>query len=383
MSAATPLQAPAAATGTSVWPAALRFGAVRFDSRRNGLNLVRLVLAYSVLVAHGWYISGDGVGPQLDGENIGGWAVFGFFLISGYLISGSRMTKPLGEYLVHRLARIYPAFLVCLALTAALFAPIGYWSVHGGLDGFLSTPTTPMNYVFANAMLRINAYDVAGTPGGVPYAGAWDGSLWSLYYEFLCYLVIAVLLSLAAFRRSPWPLAGAFVVSVVVHASMGRVGPYLQGNPDAGLLFKLLPFFLAGGLLYLLRDRIVLTWPGAVLSIGVAMLAVWQLDGWGAQLTAPFLAYAMLWLGAVLPCPDLIRRNDISYGVYIYAFPVQQLLAIGGADTWPLLVFDLVAIVATVPLAVASWVWVERPVMRRAKGTRRAVPAASALATAP
>jgi len=367
VSAASPVDTdvpPAPAGGRS---ALLRFGAARLDPRRNGLNLVRLVLAYSVLVAHGWYISGDGVGPQLDGENIGGWAVFGFFAISGYLITGSRVAKPIGDYLVHRLARIFPAFLVCLAITAFIAAPIGFWHVHGTLDGFLTTPTTPVAYVLANATLRMNAYDVAGTPGDVPYLGAWDGSLWSLYYEFLCYIIIALLMSLAVFRRSPVPLAVSLVVSVLVHWQMPRLAPYTQGNMDLALLFKLLPFFLAGGLLYSLKDRLVLTWPGAVAAGAGTVLAVWLLDGWGPQLASPLIAYGVLWVGAVLPCPETIRRNDISYGVYIYAFPVQQLLAIAGAAAWPLLVFDVVAATVTVPLAVASWLLIERPVMRRAR----------------
>ena len=298
---------------------------------------------------------------------MGGWAVFGFFAISGYLITGSRIAKPLGEYMVARVARIFPAFLVCLVVTAFVFAPLNYLQVHGTIDGFLTTGTTPLNYVISNATLRINAYDVAATPSAVPYAGAWDGSLWSLYYEFLCYVIIAALASVSFMRRSPWGLAVAFVVSVVIHAQMPLVTQYTPGNADVVLLAKLLPFFLAGGLLAMLRDRLVLTWPVALASVAGTLLAVWQLDGWGAQLTAPLIAYVALWLGAVLPCPDLIRRNDISYGIYIYAFPVQQLLAMVGAHTWPLALFDVVAAVATIPLAAASWVFVERPVMRRAR----------------
>lgn len=367
MTAATPAETAPAPTSAIGWPTRLRWGSAQLDSRRNGLNLIRLILAYSVLIAHGWYISGDGVGPQFDGQNLGGWAVIGFFAISGYLITGSRMAKPLGDYIVHRLARIFPAFIVCLVVTAFAFAPIGYWHVHRSLEGFLTTGTTPINYIVLNATLRMNAYDVAGTPGNVPYAGAWDGSLWSLYYEFLCYVIVAVLLSVAVLRRSPLGLAGAWLLSVGVHAGMGRLAPFTQGNGDMIFLFRLLPFFLAGGLLYSLRERLVLTWPAAVLSVIISVVVVWQVPGWGAQLVSPLIAYGILWFGAVLPCPETIRRNDISYGVYIYAFPVQQLLAIAGAAAWPLALFDVVAAAATVPLAMASWVFLERPIMRRAR----------------
>ena len=99
----TPAVAPAAPTveRATLW----RWTGPQLDPRVNSLNLVRLVLASMVLFAHGYYISGAGVGPHLDGENVGGWAVFGFFAVSGYLITGSRWSNSLGTYLVHRIAR--------------------------------------------------------------------------------------------------------------------------------------------------------------------------------------------------------------------------------------------------------------------------------------
>ncbi len=382
MSASSPALTPPAPARADDAPSWLRIGQTTLDPRRNGLNLVRLILASAVLVAHGWYISGDGVGPQVDGENIGGWAVFGFFAISGYLITGSRLTKPIGEYLVHRVARIFPAFLVNLVVTAAVFAPMGYWWFHRTIDGFLTAATTPVHYVIGNATLRIIAYDVAGTPTGVPYPGAWNGSLWSLYYEFLCYIIVAVLGSIGLFRRSAAAMAAALAVTIAIHANMDRLAPYTQGNGDLLYLAKLLPFFLAGGLLYMLRDRVPLTWPGALVSVVVSGLLTWQLDGWGPQLSSLLIAYAIMWFGSVLPCPDLIRRHDISYGVYIYAFPVQQLLAIAGADRWNLALFDVVALLCTVPFAVASWLLIERRVMRRARAsTRRAATGGARLPT--
>lgn len=354
-------------------------GSVVLDHRRNGLNGVRLVLALAVLVAHGWYLAGAGVGPHVAGENIGGWAVFGFFALSGYLITASRWTRSLGEYLVHRVARIYPAFLVCLVVTAFVFAPIGWYVAHGTLDGFFGTGTTPLGYVLNNVTLRMNAYDVAQTPAGVPYPAAWNGSLWSLYYEFACYLLVGALGCLALVRRNAWGMGVALVASIVLKANEGLLGRYTGPNVDLTFLLKLVPFFLAGGLLWMLRDRVVLSWPGAVLA-GVATIAsVAFVPGWGAQLAAVPLAYGLLWCGAVLPLPSLLRRHDVSYGTYIYAFPVQQLLALAGAHRLGLAVYDLLAVVATVPLAVASWLLVERPVMRRARRGRTSTPSTTAV----
>ncbi|GEA89974.1 acyltransferase family protein [Cellulomonas cellasea] len=345
----------------------LALGAVELNGRDNGLNLWRLVLATAVLVAHGWYLAGIGIGPQVNGENMGGWAVIGFFAISGYLITASRLSNPLGAFLVHRVARIFPAFLVCLVVTAVVFGPVGFYAAHGTLDAYLTTGTTPGFYVFGNAGLRIVAWDVAGTPTGVPYPGAWSGSLWTLYYEFQCYLIVAAVLCLGWARRSAWVIGLMLALSIAVYANMDTLLPYVNGSNEFKYLFKLLPFFLAGALLRMVRHRLVLSWPLALLATAVATPLVLLIDVWGPQLASPFIAYVVLWLGAVTPSPALVRKHDISYGVYIYAWPVQQLLALAGLHTLPLPVYDLLALLGTIPLAVASWLLVERPVLRAAR----------------
>ncbi|WP_024287633.1 acyltransferase [Cellulomonas sp. KRMCY2] len=394
MTAAT--EQEAAPTRQSVFPGGApearlwRWTGHQLDPRRNSLNLIRLVLATMVLVAHAYYIAGvqspnGEFGPHIDGENLGGWAVFGFFAVSGYLITASRWSNSLGTYLVHRIARIFPAFLVCLVVMAVVFGPIGYWHVNGSLAGYFTTgPTTPINFVFSNAMLRVNSYEIAGTPAGVPYPGAWNGSLWTLYYEFLAYLIVGALAVVGWVRRSPLAIGVVWFATVAGHALWGRlVAPLVGGNLDVQLLLKLLPLFLGGALVQLLRHRLPLHWAGAALSVTVVLGAIWAFDGWGAQLTAPFIAYLLLWIGSVVPSPRTIQRHDISYGVYIYAFPVQQLLVLTGIHNQGLLVYDVVALACTVPLAIASWLLIERPIMRRARRTHGRPPAVPAVPTVP
>ncbi|WP_434613508.1 acyltransferase family protein [Arthrobacter sp. A5] len=337
------------------------------DPRNNSLNLIRLILAFMVLFAHSFFVVGAGTGPGFKGENLGGWAVAGFFGISGYLITGSRFNNNIGPYLVHRAARIFPAFLVCLLVMAGAFAPIAYVAQHSSLHGFFQTPTTPANSVFANMFLKISSYDIAGTPAGVPYPGAWNGSLWTLYFEFLCYLLIALLGSLALVRKSPWPILAAFLLSVLVWANIARLDPYLQNNFDFNMLSRLVPYFLGGAVVKVFARRIGLNWQGGVAALVLAAGCVFGLDGFGNQLAAPFIAYLLLWVSTWLPSPRLVLRHDISYGAYIYAFPVQQLLAVFGAYHWGVWWFTVAAAAATIPFATASWLLVEKPIMAIAK----------------
>lgn len=335
-----------------------------FNPKRNGLNLVRLVLATSVIFHHSFPLLGLPEAPRYFGDQMGGWAVVGFFCLSGYLITASRWGKDFGSYLSLRIARIFPAFLLCLVVTVALFAPLNYLHVHGSLDGFFSTPTTPFAYVFVNSLLRMNAYDVAGTPLGVPYTGAWDGSLWSLYYEFLCYLIVGILGLFTIFRRSATPLLCAWALSVVLRMSVPRFAPYYgAGIGDLELLSKLLPYFLAGGVLFTVRKRIGMHWGLAAISVVTATAALNMSEYWGGQLASVPIAYLLMWIGSLLPSPELIRVHDVSYGMYIYGFLVQQLIVTYTGPAIGYWRFSLLAVLVTLVFAIASWVMLERPVM--------------------
>lgn len=337
------------------------------DPRNNSLNLIRLILALAVLVHHSWPLTGAPDEPIFAGETLGGWAVSGFFVISGYLITGSRFSHGLGDYLVHRVARIMPAFVVCLLTMVVFFAPIGYLVAKGSLGGYFVTATSPLNFLVSNLTLKMNHYDIAGTPLNVPYSGAWNGSLWSLYYEFLCYLVVAALGCFAIFRKSPWFLTLLFAASVVAQANIDVINRYTNGNFDVVLLFKLLPFFLGGAVLFVWKSRIGIHWLPAAVSLLVSFVMVSAFPAWGGQASGAMIAYGTLWISSWLPQPSMIARNDVSYGVYIYAFAFQQLLAVFGGYEWGLVWFSLAAAALTIPTAIASWVWIERPVMRRVR----------------
>lgn len=334
--------------------------------KTNSLNLIRLVLSAMVLFAHGFYLAGHGVGPEISGENLGGWAVAGFFTISGYLITASRFSNSFGTYLTHRVARIYPAFLVCLLMTVLIFAPTAYIQQNGDLKGYMSTETTPLRFLFSNLFLKMNVYDVSYTPADVPFAGSWNGSLWSLYFEFLCYLLIGFLGMFAVVRRSPWPMIAAFAVSVAVYANLGALAPYLSTS-DFQLLARLVPFFLGGAVIRLLAPWIGLHWAGGLASLVLSLVFILFVPEWGGQLAAPFITYFILWFSTVLPSPQLIKDHDISYGFYIYAWPVQQLLAMAGVHEAGIVLYDLAAIAGTAVLAIMSWLLVERPVMERVR----------------
>ncbi|WP_191089344.1 acyltransferase family protein [Microbacterium radiodurans] len=337
-----------------------------YPYRDNSLNLFRLVLAALVLVAHSYYIYGAGEGPHLHGENLGGWAVAGFFVLSGFLITRSRIRTEAGPYLLHRIARIFPAFIVCLLVIAFICGPIAMLLERGSLSGYFSTPTTPFQYVWSNVTLYIDSYTIGSTLDSVPYAGVWNGSLWTLFYEFACYIIVWVLGGLALFRRNAILVGGVFILSLaawILLPALERFGL----DQSFGLLAKLAPFFFGGALVYFLIDRQGLNTTLALVGLAASTLLIAFVPRWGGQAAAPFLAYGLLWLSAVVPQPRWIARNDVSYGFYIYAWPVQQLVILSGGAALGLPLYMIAAGAFTLLLAWASWVAVERPAMLRVR----------------
>ena len=125
-------------------------------SRDNALNLLRLALAFLVVFSHAQILAGVGDGVVWQGQHLGSWAVVGFFGISGFLITGARTRSNGAQYLMNRITRIYPGFLLSLVAVAFIFAPIAYYVEKHSFDGFFGTPTTPLQYIYSMSRARLH-----------------------------------------------------------------------------------------------------------------------------------------------------------------------------------------------------------------------------------
>ena len=268
------------------------------------------------------------------------------------------------RYLWDRMLRIYPAFWVCLLVTAAIFGPIGWLTDHSSLSGYVSHADGPVHYIFGNFRLVMHSYLISGTPAHVPDPGGWDASLWTLEWEFLCYLGIGLLAVVGLLLRRRVVL----LLGVLVWLCEFMMYLHIQVVPH--LLWTMLrftPIFMVGALLYLYHDRVP---DSGFLALGLTVLAAAGVMTGQSNLTAsdwltgPALVYPVLWLGGHLPCRRIGATNDISYGVYIYGWPVGQLLVLAGVQAAGYFPYMLTTLVCTVPLAAASWWVVEKRALR-------------------
>lgn len=335
--------------------------AERLAGRDNALNALRLALATVVIVAHSYSLVHGPGGPL---PYAGGFAVDGFFAISGFLIAGSRTRMAMLPYLWRRGLRLMPAYWTVLLFTAVVIAPIS-----AKLTGRSIAWADAGKYVTWNSLLFTPVLGVSGTPHGVLYEGLWNGPLWTLSFEAGAYALFGLLIALPAFGvRAAASLVLCLAVVSVLQFGAG-VAPGFA--PD---LARLWGFFAAGVLMWMLRERMPSSpWPAvaAVVVVGGVLATNYVL--YLAVAPVP-LAFALLWLAARLPV-RAGARNDISYGLYLFAYPLQQLMIIAGvaAAAGPL-GFALLSVAMTVPVAWASWLAVERPSLR----LRRLVPVAVA-----
>lgn len=330
-----------------------------FDSRNNALNAIRLALATEVIFLHSFQNTGR-MPPEPIRQLLMSVGVDGFFAISGFLITSSWLSHPrVRDYLVARALRILPGFYVCLAVTAFILAPISV-VLQGGSALKLLWSSGPIEYVLKNSAIAYLHWNVGGTPRGIPRAGDWNGSLWSLIYEVLCYLAVAVI-GIAGLANRRW-VSPTILALAVFAATMLPPLTLVQAWTVPQLIARCAIMFAAGAVMYQWRDVIPARWWIVAVSWVIVVVSAALLPDYRVVAAIP-LAYAVIVSGALIRNRRLRLPTDLSYGTYIYAFPMQQLLIVCGLASLNPLVFFIFSTMATLPLAAMSWFFVEKRAM--------------------
>ena len=327
--------------------------------RENNFDALRLLAALAVILSHAFLIA-QGTEKNdplnwLTGNQcmLGLTGVFVFFAVSGFLVTQSyEQTRSPWRYLLKRVLRIFPAYLVCLVLTAFVLGPL---VTTLPLSEYLHRPE-PYNYVYYNSFFDIRVHELPGVmfvdnPVGLEI----NGSLWSLGCEFDMYLMVLLLGMLRLLR---WPVCAALLA----------LGMACIAFPDAlGFLGGwgwTLSFFAIGMLLYKLRDTRIFNGKLALLALAGIALSI-PLRQF-ILLFPLFGCYLALYLALhpKLPLIRATRFGDLSYGLYIFGWPSEQIviwLMHGHAAWWQ--VFILATLLAG-SLAFLSWHLIEKRALR-------------------
>jgi peptidoglycan/LPS O-acetylase OafA/YrhL len=350
--------------------------------RNNNFGFLRLLFASLVVVSHA---------PQLvDGNSsreiltrifgtlsFGDVAVDGFFLISGYLITKSFVqTRSIRTYLLKRFLRIFPGYAVSFWLCVLVLAPL------------VGAPSRPSVAILENqfhAMLTLLPPGVPGAFIGL-LSPSLNGPMWTIAYEFRCYLAVIVVGALGAFTPRYRPvLAGVVLALLLVNAWGILWGVWSPGIQYLGKLshnVRLLSVFGVGSLYYLYADAIKLSNRGAV--IAAAGLVPLMFFSHCAEMAYALLGgYLIFWFALrtrVLESSLIGNRIDISYGLYLYAWPIQNLVIWHYRHINPWLLC-LIALPCAAICGILSWTLIERPFLKLAHWQSRS--ASTPLASVP
>lgn len=335
------------------------------QGERNAFDAVRLILASLVVLEHSYFLI-DGTSERdplylltYGQTNCGHFAVVMFFVLSGFLVTHSLLqSKSIVYFLLKRVARIVPAFLLASAIGCL---------VVGSLAA-----SDPLSYLEAQNWYRIAVSVLALKQVGV--IGALEGNrlelvngtLWTIKYEFDCYLALA-LLGAAGLLRPVWRPVVYTCLAAVLAVSMARPLPAIDYGVPALLVSSpdkwpgLFPFFIVGSAFYLWRERI----PKSPVLFTVALTWLVASAIMGGMFWALLFAgsYAVLFvsLSAAAELKLFGRRVDLSYGLYLYGWPIQQLLLYWSGQRLSPLVLFVTALACSYVIAWASWTVVERP----------------------
>lgn len=330
----------------------------------NNFDTIRVVAALAVLVSHSFPLSYGSGSPQpletvSHGQTqFGSVALLVFFVISGYLITQSFDRKPEAVgFLRARALRIFPGLFLALVLTAFVLGPVMTVLPLGRYLGHLGTAS----YVPVNLTLVLAQYPLPGVFTSNPGGEAANASLWTLKYEFAMYGLVLALGVAGLLRRG----AVSVLWLAVITASLGPI--------RYNLVHFAIPF-LGGAAFYVWRDRVILSRGLAMISAAVLSASL-LLDGFHLAFAA-FGTYLVLYLALspVVHLPKLARKGDLSYGIYIFAWPVQQVAThlLGASVTWYW--NTLLSLPVVLGLAWLSWHLIEKPALALKRPTGATAP---------
>lgn len=336
---------------------------------QNNFDSLRLIFALLVIFSHSFPLTRRSnateplfhlTGGQITFGNISVWS---FFVISGFLITQSWMRSPFPlRFLKRRIGRIFPGFIAASLVSALIIVPLA------------ATPSTFVPISLKNFLLntlQLQPPDVPAIFARNPNPNILNGSLWSIPYEFWCYIGVLFLGVTAALRRR-YLVTGVFLLGLAFHMFLAVRHLEFRGG-IIGRIFgfppfwaTVLPFFMAGMLFHLYGGRALLK--TRLLLPALLVIVVSGFIPYGLIVTLPTCgAYLLMSLAYWPPLHPLRlgRFGDFSYGTYLYAFPIQQLLIMHfGASIQPWRLF-VIAAPSTLAVGALSWFLVEKHFLPR------------------
>ena len=342
-----------------VHPQGSRLLSAHLEGRGNNLDLLRLIAAAMVILGHSYAVVGSGTDPVAawNGSVYSGlFSVHVFFFISGMLVTNSFLRKPdVVTWLSSRALRILPGLFVCMIVTVFI---MGTLLTKIPVVQYLTSRDT-WDYFLGNILVLRTRFYLPGVFAG-NFDHAVNGPLWSLYLEVRLYLAAAILLWVFRGRPRLWLTSALAVLAIG-----GMLYPeYLTVLGGSGHSASCALMFVIGALCALWSEQVLIS-PVWLIALFVAVCHY----TWTAAFQPLFLlftCYLVLWFGFSQLFLKIRLPGDFSYGLYIYGWPVQQLMVMW-FPKWPPVLNTIFSLIGAIALGAVSWYLVEKPSLAKKK----------------
>ncbi|WP_336062502.1 acyltransferase family protein [Serratia sp. 201] len=326
---------------------------------KNNLDLIRLVASLSVIAYHSfalnpqWGIT-DPVKYLFGYMTTGGLAVKVFFFISGLLVTNSLLSRnSIIHFIASRSLRVFPGLAFVVIITALLIGPI-FTTIS--IAEYFKT-SQPIVYVVKNLLLDTQ-YTLPGVFEKNNYGV--NGSLWTIHYEVLAYIILALLYVTKA--GSSRLISSLLCLIVIIEPITPFKGILFAGSSN-NAIYLLAPCFALGALLAINKNHFHTNI--YIPFMFFAAQFIFNDEHFSSLLLCISICLISLHISSMKLIVGLHLKHDISYGVYLWGFPVQQIIS-QNLNLQPVLNIALSILLAII-MAFASWFLVEKPAMRFAK----------------
>ena len=340
-------------------------------TRVNNYDFLRILAASMVIIGHSIPLTGSkSTVPGFILYPVHELAVIIFFSVSGFLVTRSAdTTKRFADFFLKRLTRLLPALFTVVLVSIFVIGPA--LSTKGPLS-FLLDPST---YMYLMNLIFYPVYSMPGVFNSLPYPSVVNGSLWTLPVEFACYLMAAVVVSIFG-KAKVYVFASLLAVfvstSLIFQGNLLRVVLY---GSEIGSASGVAGYFMAGGTIYFLTRKFE---NFLRLDVATILLFLWIFS---VQLSIPlaqsigYLAVPYLVLAFAESSTPILRRagrfGDPSYGMYLWAFPIQQLILSSRFSHLSLEMNILLVFILSISAGFVSWHFIEKIAMRRSLSRAR------------
>ena len=336
-------------------------------SHKNNFDLLRICAAIFVIITHAYALRGL---PEHDvlfhiSQATTSFSRFGlwiFFVISGYLVTASAWRSvSVVSYIAKRVLRIMPAFIIVIFLSVLCLGPL---VTTLSFANYFQHPIT-WAYLKALLVFRIQ-YNLPGVFEQNLYPGAVNGSLWTIPYEIFLYILPLCLTLLGTLKKVA--IVFLFVLWIICIYAVYNYASFLDLHTMPFLLLNMWHvvnfaiFFIAGSIIYLLPDNMKIARIGWIIPL--ALWAISWFTPYAVILSYIFVPIMIINFAYQTPYVRIPAHiGDVSYGMYLYAFPIQQIIMFLTHGTLSVSGLIILTICIIIPIAWLSWHLVEKPAL--------------------